>query len=796
MYSIEQYNKETIRLVNSLVIKVHHIAIAMNRAIAHKYDTLITDDIRQWKYYLNLSGQPHWSNNTVKIYVMETGTVEELTKDLLDKNTYTRAELITNGIAYKELLNQYPDDILYIHGCMYPIDIETAINADDGEILSYNKTLIEDNEYMLIPKLQAHIKEFLHRWYLPEYMIADELYPALILGTLYANLPLKIMNIRLDNVHTNNAHSFHLEHFFRSNFDIADEVTILKKETIFWLYKNLPTIRKNIGSQGALNLLINKVLTTNDIGIGVYDLVSPLPTLNDKADATKSGITNKSLVAYTRGLNKYYVINNDKMFSLEDTVTREILYANVKDKPTQGQYQMEYLIKNVEDAVANNFISNQRTKILELSTYQIFKQSGIDIFKFVLDNLVYNIKTNRINYIIDWVDPNTNITYMLNGKGSLIIILKLLGCIANSKNIKLGKMYYDFVLPGNKKLLTARYRWMLQDGYTDKIIRILEDCYPSQIMQYNGPTEFKRYLTAVNNFFEFIWTLDSNAENVMVSAAIKQLMWKVLINGYYDLAEGEDDIDVDEALINNDIDFRIAGEYNYHEALRSLLRSFTGIDINEYVFITDLNKQIQSFVNKLTSYTTQALTTDTGENSIFLKYNNIGLFNLGNPIVSATGAELNPFAEYTPMVDCYADNITGLLQTSILNNIECDIISTDYSIASTLYETYHSELEHILSPTFTAQEIYEDVYCMSKRIMYGRIDNVVTEFIPVDNKPFKLKTGVSDVGVANSFVANETSISIAEDTRTDEMLILAEIKEYISNIDGPEAIITDVTEVF
>ena len=87
MYSIEQYNKETIRLVNSLVIKVHHIAIAMNRAIAHKYDTLITDDIRQWKYYLNLSGQPHWSNNTVKIYVMETGTVEELTKDLLDKNT-------------------------------------------------------------------------------------------------------------------------------------------------------------------------------------------------------------------------------------------------------------------------------------------------------------------------------------------------------------------------------------------------------------------------------------------------------------------------------------------------------------------------------------------------------------------------------------------------------------------------------------------------------------------------------------------------------------------------------------
>ena len=80
--------------------------------------------------------------------------------------------------------------------------------------------------------------------------------------------------------------------------------------------------------------------------------------------------------------------------------------------------------------------------------------------------------------------------------------------------------------------------------------------------------------------------------------------------------------------------------------------------------------------------------------------------------------------------------------------------------------------------------------------MYGRIDNVVTEFIPVDNKPFKLKTGVADVGVANSFVANETSISIAEDTRTDEMLILAEIKEYISNIDGPEAIITDVTEVF
>ena len=80
MYTLNKYLKNNIALANSLVIKTNEIARAMNLGIAKTYATEIPQDNTQWKYYLNLAGEKHFSNNDVQITLIETNKKVSFTK--------------------------------------------------------------------------------------------------------------------------------------------------------------------------------------------------------------------------------------------------------------------------------------------------------------------------------------------------------------------------------------------------------------------------------------------------------------------------------------------------------------------------------------------------------------------------------------------------------------------------------------------------------------------------------------------------------------------------------------------
>ena len=152
MFTIENYIKNSISFSKSLIIKFKDVAIAVNKGLEIQGIPTSKDE-REWKYYLNISGRRHISNKDVIIPVIETGKEEILSKELLDNNPYTRKELKKLDQYYTDLIERYPEEELFIKGCIFPVDIDKAIKAEDGTILDYDDSFVESNEYNLIREI-------------------------------------------------------------------------------------------------------------------------------------------------------------------------------------------------------------------------------------------------------------------------------------------------------------------------------------------------------------------------------------------------------------------------------------------------------------------------------------------------------------------------------------------------------------------------------------------------------------------------------------------------------------------
>ena len=82
------------------------------------------------------------------MYVGSLDTLETIlfSKENLELHPLTRESYQFGTRYYYNLLNKYPNQEFLIKGILYPCDINKAIEAEDGEILSYQSDLVEEQE--------------------------------------------------------------------------------------------------------------------------------------------------------------------------------------------------------------------------------------------------------------------------------------------------------------------------------------------------------------------------------------------------------------------------------------------------------------------------------------------------------------------------------------------------------------------------------------------------------------------------------------------------------------------------
>lgn len=694
MNSLDKHIKETITLTNSLSIKITDLAIAVNKGLFLKYKITPDVDKHNWKYYLNLSGRPHETNLEVKangskqpiaeITLIETGKRHPITKNLLLNNPYSRDELKKGESYYKELILQYPSEEAYIKGCLFPCDIDTAINAKDGTILAYNDKLIEKGEVNLIKELERFIKHFLKRWHVKEYTLTDELYLTSMLSVLYSVLPSKIINIRLDKINTNEVHSFHLESYFNSNLKLWEHMSIFNKNTIYWLYKNLPYLIKNIGKNETLDKIVNKVFDSNNIGVGEYLLYRSNPEVSKTPnDMTKPSYVNKDPILDIVKLNNSYERDVDKLITIERLVEDELYSIFHFDSET---YHYPYIIKDVKKELQNihkHQMSVQHTKILDLKINKLFKNCGVSLFDMIMDHWAYLIHSNsiknnlifkdpndsagkrtntdkKIEPLMEFVDPTTSNVYKITPTQGFLMAIKLLVNITENQDDRLRSYRYKFVLNPDKSVLYKIFNVMYKDGYVEQLLPDLVNNYPKIDSWIFNQESFNVYLNDILYYYSYIWTIDSNSESTSTSATIKYIFNKALLQDEWYFVPGDKRVSgmkIDDILAMHSIAYELTSTHNLMLSLDALIYTFTGIHIDDMYTKQEILEHSKAFLNKLTSYTTQVLTTSDEIGSIYLYYNNTGIFKTKRPIIGEFNASFHALEHEFPEINVIGLNV-------------------------------------------------------------------------------------------------------------------------------------------
>lgn len=671
MYSLLQYNKDNILLAKSITVKLTDIAIAINKGLVKQHGLKISNNPKTWKYYMNLAGMRHETNSPVLVNVLELGEKQLLSKELLDTYNYTRTELLKYGQTFNNLIDEYPEDIMFIKGCLHPVDMDVAIKAKEGTILSYNHTFVEAPEFSLMRELQVHVYDFLSRWHIKEYTLVEDLYLPVLIGNLYNSIVLKIMNIRLEKIHTNEAHSFHLEHYFRSNLNLWTSISIVNDETKYWLYKNLGWLIRNIGRQEAFDTVIKQILNKNNVGIGRYQLRKPNNKINTKKDIMLPTFTNTPLIFNNIGLNSYYSTSRNSSITLDTILNKELNLENIKeeDMDTQTRYRNNTIVETSIEKINNTYRDNQLTKVLEISTYHLFKRHGLDLFKLLLDYFVSLTIDKKINYLAEFVDPNDNQNYILTAENAILFIIKMLLSATGQLDAKIKSIPFDYVLLRDKEELREVYKRMFRDGIIDCHLEDLIEHYPNVGKYCNTSNDVMVLMNEVQEFYSYLWTLDSNTESSIGSANVKLLSNFMTRQGELVFTDDPEGKTIDDLLFERNLRYVITNKFDVVASLSAIIKLFTGVSIDEAAVIKKITSEFKTLVDRLTSYSTQVLNTSEDDEDIFIHYNNTNIFNSLYGVTNITDARLRGLEENYVYIDSLANNFSDDCKGYNLDNI-------------------------------------------------------------------------------------------------------------------------------
>lgn len=280
---IELHIQETIALARSLVIKSEASADVINADIVSKHGSgsVLYEYPETWKYYLNISGRYHFTDQMMKVISLDTHEEIEFTTANLKVHTAT-ADAYRHGTRYYySLLRLYPQQEVLIMAILNPVDINEAIAAPDGTILGYDPAFLEPQENTLIYDIQAYVYSFMSRYSVNGFFNIWKNYTMCQLFTLYFSLPAWIMTQRINYCKTEKAHSFHIRNYLASHGRLDKYMPYLTFEQALYLYINIDRLEKHAGKTETFEELIEWILSKRMIPISSYT-VRQLQTHNEE----------------------------------------------------------------------------------------------------------------------------------------------------------------------------------------------------------------------------------------------------------------------------------------------------------------------------------------------------------------------------------------------------------------------------------------------------------------------------------------------------------------------------------
>lgn len=420
----EIYRQQVMLLARSLVIKFHAIGDIINTGllINHGHEADATNKA-SWKYYQNLAGIRHVTDNSIAIGAFDDGVLVniEFTRENLTPRETTLREYKMGTRFYENLADRFPEQLTRIHGVLYPLvegedttiainqSVEKAISAYDGEILRWADGLVEENETNLIPELQKWVNAYYARWYNSHYTLTDDMYLTTFLAMMYSQLPTVIMNIRLANSKTNMAHSYHIREYLDAHYRLGEYVDYLDKYQALWLMRNIKYIQRNAGTEETFRSLVENILTRRNLPLAGYQINHDLFELEENMLPTpeyeRSAINFKQLGVGT---------------DFQDTAG--ILYKE-RHEGISGIDNVEALTDITKEEVSYARDNRAITKVLECSVLDTTDAVAYPLTEVLLYNWVYRSTIGKFDASVFFTNPGTGDRLMLTTKDAFILYL-------------------------------------------------------------------------------------------------------------------------------------------------------------------------------------------------------------------------------------------------------------------------------------------------------------------------------------------------------------------------------------
>lgn len=422
------YLDECLRLAMSIVIKCDNTIEAMNRRIRLQYgEGNVDEDMPQsHRYNMHVCGMYHPTDTMMKITSLDTLFEIDFTTTNLNIHKRTKKAYTVGSLYLDDLIEKYPDNYSLILGIVNPADMSSVVSAKDGEIVSYDRSLVQEQELSLMKDLNVHCVGHHRRWNTRAHAYGHDFYPASYAAVFYSTLVPRIMNMRLARCKTYEAHTFHIKMYLASHYELDRYMRFMDNYQILFLYRNILYLERNCGKSEQFELLLEKLLTRRNIPISEINVRH----LDDFDDEYRP-----ELVVRKKALNPIYNSADVDYLTLETLQT-------IEDNAAPGNrlyWKDRYGATSI--AFKNSSSSIVQTKDLYSSMYDYSDAVPNPLELVLLRQWIGWSFTNRYNANVVFRDPRTAQRYFLKARDAFLYMY-----MVGLKNIGLDVLSIDNII--------------------------------------------------------------------------------------------------------------------------------------------------------------------------------------------------------------------------------------------------------------------------------------------------------------------------------------------------------------
>jgi hypothetical protein len=573
-----------------MVVKCDFIAHAMNTQLLAQNVAVNTVDPTTWKYYLNLGGEYHRTDAMMQVRSLDTRELIDFTKANLATHRATARNYRPGTLYYKLLVDKYPAQAMLINGIISPIDIKTAIDSDNGDILYYDPQYVESNEDNLISELQGWVDQFFTRWFNEAYLLVDDLYLPTFWGQFWLQLPIMVQLVRLRNCRTPMVHSFHIQQYLASNGRLDQYIPYLTRKSLLWVYRNLRYLQRNVGKRDTFSRLVDNLLTPRGIPIMEYTLIQNVEGMPASLYPT---------VELEKG-----VINIDTIQDGQEKVTVKQILDRQAEYARENPIVQDAAEAEIIDQMRSDSFSQLPTKILDSEVIDRSNSSVRILQHVLLNEWLYLASVDKYRAYVNIPNPFTGESMQMTVKDAFIMMFF---AFAKTRGLDLDTIprmiAYDVLrprLPTYKELAKIVDQKYIPKGM---IQAIMDRVTP--MTEYISTEQFYNDCDMAQTEYLKLWELYSFQEHYRTRGGCQQLVDRHYMNIMCTLAPPNTTF---EAYFN-------AGGYDVYNLSNSDLTVLmadcyaiaTGSNLVNKITITQIQKQLLKMMGQLSSYSIQYL---------------------------------------------------------------------------------------------------------------------------------------------------------------------------------------------